>query len=178
MLSFRCECVFSAECDQPERDAGVKPHPSQTFLTPPNFPVSFPPSHLWHIIQFILTLDQLRSTVHPRLLHPLCNSPRWHLSFSPEWARNERLTTAPTREVMMMMMMMIMVMMMMMMSVLLADANEQISAGSPRIGTGVNISPNTSAPSFFCSRQLIHWSSEEEQQNNSCFKCQTDVKFF
>lgn len=38
--------------------------------------------------------------------------------------------------------------MMRMNSVLLADANERISAGSLRIGTGVNILPQTSTPSF------------------------------
>lgn len=37
----------------------------------------------------------------------------------------------------------------MMMSVLLADANEWISAGSPRIGTDVNILPKASTPFFF-----------------------------
>lgn len=35
-----------------------------------------------------------------------------------------------------------------MMSVLLADANERISAGSPRIGTGVNVLAKTSTPFF------------------------------
>lgn len=42
-----------------------------------------------------------------------------------------------------------MMVMMVMMSGLLADANERISAGSPRIGTGVNILPKTSAPCLF-----------------------------
>lgn len=47
-----------------------------------------------------------------------------------------------------MMMMMMMAVVMGMMSVLLADANERISAGSPRIGTGVNILAKTSTPFF------------------------------
>lgn len=46
------------------------------------------------------------------------------------------------------MMMMMMAVVMGMMSVLLADANERISAGSPRIGTGVNVLAKTSTPFF------------------------------
>lgn len=45
-------------------------------------------------------------------------------------------------------MMMMMAVVMGMMSVLLADANERISAGSPRIGTGVNVLAKTSTPFF------------------------------
>lgn len=44
--------------------------------------------------------------------------------------------------------MMMMAVVMGMMSVLLADANERISAGSPRIGTGVNVLAKTSTPFF------------------------------
>lgn len=43
---------------------------------------------------------------------------------------------------------MMMAVVMGMMSVLLADANERISAGSPRIGTGVNVLAKTSTPFF------------------------------
>lgn len=42
-----------------------------------------------------------------------------------------------------------MMMMVGMMSVVLADANERMSAGSPRIGTGVNILATSSTPFFF-----------------------------
>lgn len=59
---------------------------------------------------------------------------------------------------------MMMVRMMMMMSVVLADANEQISAGSPRIGTGVNIFTKASTPSFFLftSADLLKFRSATE----------------
>ena len=55
-------------------------------------------------------------------------------------------------------------MMMMMMSVLLADANERISAGLPRIGTCVNILPKASTPVLFlftAADLLKFWSAGE-----------------
>ena len=59
-----------------------------------------------------------------------------------------------------------MMMMTVMMSGLLADANEWISAGSPRIGTGVNILPKTSTPCFFPPFTSAHLISLGEQRSN------------